>query len=271
MIPDRVLTANLDASCEAGGLCVDDVMVSWLPLYHDMGLVGFLAHPDDHRHAARPGRAAGLHGQARCVDAVDQRLRRHRDGRPELRLGAGHPGARADARISTCPADAGAERGRAGRPAGRRRVRQGRRAVRVPRRRRVPRVRHGRGGHRRDVPAARPRHGRRHRRPARARARPRRQADRPRPGRRGDRRPPPPAARHAGARPGDARRRSRDVRGPARAARRRAAAARHVGDARLLQAARRHRRAVPRRLAVHRRPRLRRATASWCCAGGSRT
>src|SRR6478735_3313624 len=45
MIPDRVLTANLDASATAAELAVDDVMVSWLPLYHDMGLVGFLALP----------------------------------------------------------------------------------------------------------------------------------------------------------------------------------------------------------------------------------
>lgn len=45
MIPDRVLTANLDASAAAACLAVDDVMVSWLPLYHDMGLVGFLALP----------------------------------------------------------------------------------------------------------------------------------------------------------------------------------------------------------------------------------
>ena len=45
MIPDRVLTANIDASCEAAELSLDEVMVSWLPLYHDMGLVGFLSIP----------------------------------------------------------------------------------------------------------------------------------------------------------------------------------------------------------------------------------
>ena len=45
MIPDRVLRANLDASCEAAELDSDEVMVSWLPLYHDMGLVGFLSLP----------------------------------------------------------------------------------------------------------------------------------------------------------------------------------------------------------------------------------
>jgi len=40
-----VLRANLDASCEAAELGLDEVMVSWLPLYHDMGLVGFLSLP----------------------------------------------------------------------------------------------------------------------------------------------------------------------------------------------------------------------------------
>ena len=45
MIPDRVLTANIDACCEAAVLGEGEVMVSWLPLYHDMGLVGFLAIP----------------------------------------------------------------------------------------------------------------------------------------------------------------------------------------------------------------------------------
>ena len=45
MIPDRVLRANIDACCAAASLGLDEVMVSWLPLYHDMGLVGFLAIP----------------------------------------------------------------------------------------------------------------------------------------------------------------------------------------------------------------------------------
>jgi len=47
MIPDRVLGANLDAATEAAELQdpTVEVMVSWLPLYHDMGLVGFVALP----------------------------------------------------------------------------------------------------------------------------------------------------------------------------------------------------------------------------------
>ena len=49
MIPDRVLRANIDACCIAAELCdipgSEEVMVSWLPLYHDMGLVGFLSIP----------------------------------------------------------------------------------------------------------------------------------------------------------------------------------------------------------------------------------
>jgi fatty-acyl-CoA synthase len=45
MIPDRVLSANIDACAEAAGLSIEDVMLSWLPLYHDMGLIGFLGIP----------------------------------------------------------------------------------------------------------------------------------------------------------------------------------------------------------------------------------
>jgi fatty-acyl-CoA synthase len=45
MLPDRVLCANIDACSAAAGLTPADVMVSWLPLYHDMGLVGFLSIP----------------------------------------------------------------------------------------------------------------------------------------------------------------------------------------------------------------------------------
>lgn len=45
MIPERVLLANVDACCTAAQLGPGEVMVSWLPLYHDMGLVGFLSVP----------------------------------------------------------------------------------------------------------------------------------------------------------------------------------------------------------------------------------
>jgi fatty-acyl-CoA synthase len=46
MLPNRTICANLDAV--AAGARLDpavDVLVSWLPLYHDMGLVGFLMLP----------------------------------------------------------------------------------------------------------------------------------------------------------------------------------------------------------------------------------
>jgi len=43
MIPHRTILANLDGVCAAGEVDVErDVAVSWLPLYHDMGLVGIL-------------------------------------------------------------------------------------------------------------------------------------------------------------------------------------------------------------------------------------
>jgi fatty-acyl-CoA synthase len=46
MLPHRTVCANLDAIAIAADLVADvDVMISWLPLYHDMGLVGFLILP----------------------------------------------------------------------------------------------------------------------------------------------------------------------------------------------------------------------------------
>ena len=49
MLPHRTVCANLDAIAIAAELAPDvDVMVSWLPLYHDMGLVGFLILPMTH-------------------------------------------------------------------------------------------------------------------------------------------------------------------------------------------------------------------------------
>ena len=147
-----------------------------------------------------------------------------------------------------------AERRRADRPRPGRGLRRGRRPPRPAPRRGVPGVRHGRGRHRRHVPRAD------------ARAWPptastggcSRPSATPRPvepGADGSRR-----LRAARARPvpgleirivdpetGAALQRPRG---------RRARDPGHLGDARLLQAARRQRRAVPRRLAAHRRPRL---------------
>ncbi len=46
MLPNHVMAANLDAIVDAAEVNLDDdVMVSWLPLYHDMGLVGFCILP----------------------------------------------------------------------------------------------------------------------------------------------------------------------------------------------------------------------------------
>lgn len=46
MLPNHVVAANLDAIMIAADVDLEtDVMVSWLPLYHDMGLVGFCILP----------------------------------------------------------------------------------------------------------------------------------------------------------------------------------------------------------------------------------
>jgi fatty-acyl-CoA synthase len=46
MVPHRCMTANLDAAVDAADFEPDvDTAVSWLPLYHDMGLIGLLGAP----------------------------------------------------------------------------------------------------------------------------------------------------------------------------------------------------------------------------------
>src|SRR5207302_7300635 len=45
MLPHAAIVANLDAAARAGRLQDDDVFVSWLPLYHDMGFIGLLTLP----------------------------------------------------------------------------------------------------------------------------------------------------------------------------------------------------------------------------------
>jgi fatty-acyl-CoA synthase len=45
MLPDSCLIANIDAIIEGTGVTTEDRAVSWLPLYHDMGLIGLLMTP----------------------------------------------------------------------------------------------------------------------------------------------------------------------------------------------------------------------------------
>lgn len=42
MLPHHVIGANIDGMIAAAGVTPDDIIVSWLPLYHDMGLIGML-------------------------------------------------------------------------------------------------------------------------------------------------------------------------------------------------------------------------------------
>ncbi len=45
MLPHRAICNNLDGAWKAAQITHDEVIVSWLPLYHDMGLVGLLTIP----------------------------------------------------------------------------------------------------------------------------------------------------------------------------------------------------------------------------------
>lgn len=45
MLPHRILEANIAGMIEAAQVVPEDIFVSWLPLYHDMGLVGLLTVP----------------------------------------------------------------------------------------------------------------------------------------------------------------------------------------------------------------------------------
>ena len=225
MIPDRVLAANIDASCSAADLGESEVMVSWLPLYHDMGLVGFLsipmtngcqlvqAAPQD--FLAKPGNwmqwISDWGGTATAgpnfswVLATRALGRMHGLDLSQLTL----------ALSGAEPID----------PPSRGGVRRRRRTIRIRVGERVSRFRHGRAGNRRSVPATRPRHDLRLRRPSGAGARQDRQTARPRRRRRRARCPAHPSPRQAGAGVGDEDRRADHTRRVARQARRRAVAA----------------------------------------------
>ena len=94
-ITHRNLHANIGAMAQAARLDADrDVMVSWLPLFHDMGMVGFLTVPMTlglelvTRHPAR------LPGRPLLWAELISQVRRHRHGRTELRLRRARPPAR---------------------------------------------------------------------------------------------------------------------------------------------------------------------------------
>src|SRR2546423_13753519 len=48
MLPNRTISTNLDAIVDAAEVVDDDVIVSWLTMYHDMGLVCFCMLPHSH-------------------------------------------------------------------------------------------------------------------------------------------------------------------------------------------------------------------------------
>ena len=210
-----------------------------------------------HRRRPRAGGAAGLPGPPRPLDGVDLRLPRHRHRRARTSPGCSPPAPCAGMQgLDLSRLRIALERRRAGRPRRRRGLRRRGRAASASARARCSRA----------FGMAEVAIGGTFPPPMRGMVcdtvdrvvlerDARRQAGR-------DRDPttsaraPAAAARPARARPRDPHRRPRHRRGAARAPRRRAADPRHVGDARLLQAPRRHRRAVPRRLAAHRRPRL---------------
>ena len=52
MLTPRNVVATIQFMAEAAGITVDDRVVSWLPLYHDMGLIGCAFTPPLTRHAA---------------------------------------------------------------------------------------------------------------------------------------------------------------------------------------------------------------------------
>ena len=156
ILPHRCVTANVDAIVQAADLHAGvDRGVSWLPLYHDMGLIGLLTIPmttgmDLALAAPQDFLAAPAQWMQWCSDFG-------------ATASAGPNFAYALAARAVAPAvrprlvavAARAERCRTDRSGRRRGLRAGGRAPRAPRVGGLPGLRHGRGDARGDVPRAR--------------------------------------------------------------------------------------------------------------------
>ena len=93
MLPNRTICANLDGIGAVAELDPDDdVLVSWLPLYHDMGLVGLFMLPASTSTDLVLGAPQDfLAGPLRWMEWLSH-YGGTRDGRSQLLLGARHPG-----------------------------------------------------------------------------------------------------------------------------------------------------------------------------------
>ncbi len=81
------LMANASAMGAYGlGVTAVDRAVSWLPLYHDMGLIGFLLTPMAFQTTNRPVAHRRLRAPAPAVADADHPQRRHGQLCPDLRL-----------------------------------------------------------------------------------------------------------------------------------------------------------------------------------------
>ena len=154
MLPHHTVGANLDAIAQATSLDPDDdVLVSWLPLYHDMGLVGLFTLPMTTGTRPRARRAHRLHGSpSRWMEWISTYGGTATAGPNFSYVLAAKRCAASDGSTSPGCASPQRRRARSTRPPSRPSSR--RRAARPPSGRGLPRLRHGRGGHRRHVPRA---------------------------------------------------------------------------------------------------------------------
>ena len=99
------LMANIDGSLAAQEVDATDSGVSWLPLYHDMGLIGFVLAPMCAQRSVDLLAPRRFRAPAAAVAVADLATPRHHHLQPELRLRPGRPprAEPAAGRASICP------------------------------------------------------------------------------------------------------------------------------------------------------------------------